>query len=150
MESISQQFKMFKYNNRVKIAKDEAFDMKDYFNNLEKYNSNYNYRVDEKVLIEQNFSKDKKKEFLIKFIEEQKLKDNDYVKILKELEKTDENQIENKEFLNKDNFNHKENKSEENSNHENHKKEKETANRNPLMKVSGVNKVLIFPSVSIF
>lgn len=70
LDALSQQFKMFKFNNRVKISKDEDLKIEEYFENMQKYNSNYNYRADEKVLLERNF-KTEKKEFLSKLIEEQ-------------------------------------------------------------------------------
>lgn len=132
LEAISQQFKMFKYNNRVKIAKDEELTMNDYFDNLEKYNANYNYRVDEKVLLEHNFSSNKK-EFLFKLIEEQKEKEEGFVKMLEDLQKRD-----------------KDTKYSENTNNQEQKENEEKAsiNINPIMKVSGTNKVLIFPSVN--
>jgi len=126
---------MFKYNNRVKIAKDENLNINEYFNNIEKYNSNYNYRVDEKVLLEYNFCQTKK-EFLFKLIEEQKANEEGYVKMLEDLQKRDKD-IETSE---KNSYEEKEQKNKENI----------SININPLMKVTGTNKILIFPSVIIF
>jgi hypothetical protein len=134
LETISQQFKMYKYNNRVKIAKDEELNMNDYFNNLEKYNSNYNYRVDEKVLLEHNFSSNKK-EFLVKLIEEQKEKEKSFVKMLEDFQKRDKNENKSENINNEADY------------EKNEEEEKASININPLMKVSGTNKVLIFPSV---
>jgi hypothetical protein len=140
METISQQFKMFKYINRVKIAKDEELSMNDYFNNLDKYNSNYNYRVDEKVLLENNFSSNKK-EFLVKLIEEQKQTEDSFVKMLEDLQIREKNDNESRSEKSFEKVIKEEAKSENTDN-------TSTINLNQLMKVSGTNKVLIFPSVN--
>lgn len=146
MESISQQFKMFKYNNRVKIAKDEEITINDYFNNLEKYNSNYNYRVDEKSLLEHNFTSNKK-EFLKNLIEDQRNANENYVKLLEDLQKLDKDpNLEKKEQKGKNNTSTDDKNLHENANNN---KQKPSMNLNEVMKVSGSNKVLIFPSVNI-
>ena len=136
INSISQQFKMFKFINRVKTNKDENLNINDYLNNLEKYNSNYNYRVDESILIEHNFTS-KKKEFLSNLIEEQTNQKENYLFLLDFLDK-------------KSKSDSKLNSQEKDIN--NFKTEKKDSknfsmNKNPLIKISGENKVFIFPSV---
>jgi CDP-diacylglycerol--glycerol-3-phosphate 3-phosphatidyltransferase len=95
VESILQQFKMFKYDNRVKIPSGEKLDMKEYFDNLEKYNNNYRYRETTETLLEFNSNK---KEFLKYLIEENDEKSKD-IKFLKEFSDTtkkgDEDNIHN-------------------------------------------------------
>lgn len=153
LEAISQQFKMFKFNNRVKISKDQELKIEDYFENLGRYNSNYNYRVDQKILLERNF-KTEKNEFLSKLIEEQKnevgkdQKDKEgYLNLLENLQKKEFDKSEKTKGKTKGFEGDFEN--EANERKEKQKKESFRIN-NDIMKVTGSNKVLIFPSVIFF
>jgi hypothetical protein len=49
---ILQQFKMFKYDNRVKIPSGYDLKIEEYLNDLEKFNNNYRYRTPIQKLIE--------------------------------------------------------------------------------------------------
>jgi hypothetical protein len=77
INAILQQFKMFKYDNRVKIPVGEELKMEDYFENLEKYNSNYKTRPSSVNLIEFN---QERNEFLKHLIEENKGTDLSFIK----------------------------------------------------------------------
>lgn len=79
--TLLQQFKMFKFDNRVKIPAGEELTMEDYFENLEKYNNNYRYRPDFANLIE--FSKEKK-EFLKMLVDENKDNTNNVAFLINE------------------------------------------------------------------
>jgi hypothetical protein len=66
-KALLQQFKMFKYDTKVKVPAGNELMIEDYFSNLEKYNSNYKTRPSYENLLE---FKSKKEEFLAKLIEE--------------------------------------------------------------------------------
>jgi CDP-diacylglycerol--glycerol-3-phosphate 3-phosphatidyltransferase len=123
--NLLQQFKMFKYENRVKIVSGADLNINEYFNNLEKYNNNYRYRPNYENLIEFN---SEKKQFLKSLIDENKEENLDFLKKLTLQEKTfkeDEENSANK--VNSEDF-------------------KEQSQSNIMKKPSTVNKVLIFPS----
>jgi hypothetical protein len=65
--ALLQQFKMFKYDTKVKIPANSELKIEDYFANIEKYNSNYKTRPSYQQLLE--FKTDRE-EFLNKLIEE--------------------------------------------------------------------------------
>jgi CDP-diacylglycerol--glycerol-3-phosphate 3-phosphatidyltransferase len=75
-QTILQQFKMFKYDNRVKIPAGHDLKIEEYFDNLEKYNNNYQFRTDIENLIE---FKHTQKEFLKLLIDENKDKKLDFL-----------------------------------------------------------------------
>ncbi len=120
INALLQQFKMFKYDNRVKIPAGEELKIDDYFENLEKYNNNYKYRTEIKNLIE---FKENKKEFLKILVDENKNKDLSFL--------TSENKTEDKTF--------------DDTHSSNHNK-----NYNLPMKPNYSDKVLIFPSFQFF
>lgn len=132
MSSILQQFKMFKYDNRVKIPSGYELEIDEYFENLEKFNNNYRYRPNAENLIE---FKQTRNEFLKLLINEDENKKN-FLKLVKE------------EKSNTD----KEQNSEENSDTENNYRDDSSkdAINNLVHKPPTNKKVLIFPSFQFF
>jgi hypothetical protein len=111
--TILQQFKMFKYDSRVKIPAGHDLKINDYFENIEKYNNNYKTRPSYNNLLE---FRSTKQEFLKILIEENR--DISFLKqIAEEKEKTTTAGSEG-----------------------------QGQSTNPLTKVKGTNKVLIFPA----
>ena len=82
VEGILQQFKMFKYDNRVKVPVGYDLKMEEYFDNLHKYNNNYRHRESTEKLIEDNSisNKSDKNEFVKKLIEENVGKNYSFLK----------------------------------------------------------------------
>jgi len=125
MSHILQQFKMFKYDNRVKIPAGYNLEINEYFENLEKFNNNYQYRPQAENLIE---FKETRNEFLKLLINEDENKRN-FLKLIKE----------KKESIN----DQKENNNDEDKFH--NKSDNSLVHKPPIN-----NKVLIFPSFQFF
>ena len=124
MSNILQQFKMFKYDNRVKIPAGYDLKIDEYFQNLDKFNNNYQYRPNPEHLIE---FKQSRNEFLKLLISEDESKKN-FLKLIKE-----------------------ESNYQENSSNSNDDKNNSNNSKNYLLHKPPINnKVLIFPSFQFF
>ena len=98
INALLQQFKMFKYDNRVKIPSGYELKIDEYFENLEKWNNNYKTRTSSEQLIE--FTSDRK-EFLRNLIEENKTSKKDNIGFLnfEDVDKDAKSQKQNTENL---------------------------------------------------
>jgi CDP-diacylglycerol---glycerol-3-phosphate 3-phosphatidyltransferase len=137
--TLLQQFKMFKYDNRVKIPSGHDLKIDDYFENLEKYNNNYRYRVNYENLIE--FRNDKK-EFIKMLIDENKESGVEFLKKLSEKESESKNQQEKDE---NEYFTDRDSNSKNSQIQKYNFKNSQLAHKPPLS-----DKVLIFPSFQFF
>lgn len=142
--TILQQFKMFKYDNRVKIPSGTDLKIDDYFENLEKYNNNYRYRETYENLIE---FKNDKKEFIKMLIDENKEISLDFLNKISEKNSESNNlhdRDENDYFTDKSSNTFDGAKKSQIQRY-NDKKNSELVKKPPLSE-----KVLIFPSFQFF
>lgn len=142
--TILQQFKMFKYDNRVKIPTGTDLKIDDYFENLEKYNNNYRYRETYENLIE---FKNDKKEFIKMLIDENKETSLEFLNKISEKDSESKNlheRDENDYFTDKSNNSFDRAKKSQIQRY-NDKKNSELVKKPPLSE-----KVLIFPSFQFF